>query len=154
MQIGALARRFGLAPSKIRFLEDEGLVRPVRRTPAGYREYDEGTAEALAMILQAQSLGFTLEEIRGALTETRVNGLRYDYLLEQIELKLNELDRHIAQVNELRGRLVCASNELKARKKIDATCSKRPPAPAKAGKARPTREARRRTPARRAEAAR
>jgi MerR family copper efflux transcriptional regulator len=29
MQIGELARRFGVAPSKIRFLEDEGLVRPV-----------------------------------------------------------------------------------------------------------------------------
>lgn len=150
MQIGALARRFGLAPSKIRFLEDEGLVRPVRRTSAGYREYDESSAEALGMILQAQSLGFTLEEIRGALAETRVHGLRYDYLLEQIASKLNELDRHIAQVNELRARLVCASNELKARKKIDAKCGTRPPAPlpVKAGKARPTREARQRNPAR------
>lgn len=150
MQIGALARRFGLAPSKIRFLEDEGLVRPVRRTSTGYREYDESSAEALGMILQAQSLGFTLEEIRGALTETRVHGLRYDYLLEQIASKLNELDRHIAQVNELRARLVCASNELKARKKIDAKCGTRPPAPlpVKAGKARPTGEARRRNPAR------
>ncbi len=154
MQIGALARRFGLAPSKIRFLEDEGLVRPVRRTRAGYREYDEGSAEALAMILQAQSLGFTLEEIRGALAETRVHGLRYDYLLEQIELKLNELDRHIAQVNELRARLVCASNELKARKKIDAKCSTKPPAPppVKASKARPTRVAVGETPPKRGKA--
>ena len=150
MRIGELARRFGVASSKIRFLEDEGLVRPVRRTSAGYREYDESSAEALGMILQAQSLGFTLEEIRGALAETRVHGLRYDYLLEQIASKLNELDRHIAQVNELRARLVCASNELKARKKIDAKCGTRPPAPlpVKAGKARPTREARQRNPAR------
>jgi MerR family copper efflux transcriptional regulator len=147
MQIGALARRFGLAPSKIRFLEDEGLVRPVRRTPAGYREYDESSAEALGMILQAQSLGFTLEEIRGALAETRDHGLRYDYLIEQIALKLNELDRHIAQVNELRARLVCASNELKARKKIDAKCNTRPPAPPpiRTGKAHSTPRARRRS---------
>ncbi len=71
MQIGELARRFAVAPSKIRFLEDEGLVRPVRRTEAGYREYDESSAEALAMILQAQSLGFTLDEIKGALAETK-----------------------------------------------------------------------------------
>ena len=61
MQIGELARRFGVAPSKIRFLEDVGLVRPVRRTKAGYREYDESSADALKMILQAQSLGFTLD---------------------------------------------------------------------------------------------
>src|ERR1700726_89965 len=115
MQIGELARRFGVAPSKIRFLEDEGLVQPVRRTRAGYREYDETSAEALTMILQAQSLGFTLDEIKGALAETKHHGLRRDYLIRQIEMKLNELDRHIAQVNELRARLVSARTALKAR---------------------------------------
>ena len=129
MQIGELARRFGLAPSKIRFLEDEGLLRPVRRTPGGYREYDETSAEALKMILQAQSLGFTLDEIKGALAETRAHGLRPDYLIRQIELKLEQLDRHVAQVNELRGRLICASDELKARMKNGAKCDTRPLAP-------------------------
>ena len=129
MQIGELARRFGVAPSKIRFLEDEGLVRPVRRTKAGYREYDESSAEALTMILQAQSLGFTLDEIKGALAETKVNGLRRDYLIGQIARKLNELDRHIVQAQELRARLVCASNELKARIKRGAKCDAGPSAP-------------------------
>jgi DNA-binding transcriptional MerR regulator len=129
VQIGELARRFGLAPSKIRFLEGEGLVRPVRRTSGGYREYDETSAEALNMILQAQALGFTLEEIKGALAETRAHGLRRDYLVRQIELKLEQLDRHVAQVNELRGRLICAADELKARMKNGATCDTRPSAP-------------------------
>jgi len=139
MQIGELARRFGVATSKIRFLEDEGLVRPVRRTKAGYREYDESSAEALTMILQAQSLGFTLDEIKGALAETKVNGLRRDYLIGQIARKLNELDRHIVQAQELRARLVCASNELKARIKRGAKCDARPsaPAPIRTNKPRP-----------------
>src|ERR1700694_1041360 len=128
MQIGELARRFGVAPSKIRFLEDEGLVRPGRRTRTGYREYDESSAEALTMILQAQSLGFTLDEIKGALAEIKNHGLRRDYLIRQIELKLNELDRHTAKVNELRARLVCASNELKARMKKGEKCDTRPAA--------------------------
>jgi MerR family transcriptional regulator, copper efflux regulator len=137
MQIGELARRFGVAPSKIRFLEDEGLVRPVRRTVSGYREYDESSAEALTMILQAQSLGFTLDEIKGALAETKHRGLRRDYLIRQIELKLNELDRHVAQVNELRARLTCASNELKARMKNGEKCDTRPPAPPPIGTKKP-----------------
>jgi DNA-binding transcriptional MerR regulator len=149
MQIGELARRFGVAPSKIRFLEDEGLVRPVRRTRAGYREYDESSAEALAMILQAQSLGFTLEEIKGALAETKRHGLRHDYLIGQIARKLTELDRHIAQAQELRTRLVCASNELKTRLKNGAKCDAGPAAlPARATiQPRPARRADRRTPA-------
>ncbi len=129
MQIGELARRFGVAPSKIRFLEDEGLVRPVRRTKAGYREYDESSAEALTMILQAQSLGFTLDEIKGALAETKINGLRRDYLVGQITRKLSELDRHIAQAQELRARLVCAGNELRARMKRGAKCNEKLAAP-------------------------
>ena len=129
MQIGELARRFGVAPSKIRFLEDQGLVQPVRRTEAGYREYDESSVEALTMILQAQSLGFTLDEIKGALAETKNPGLRPDYLIGQIVRKLTELDRHIVQAQELRARLVCASNELKARMKNGAKCDTRPQAP-------------------------
>jgi MerR family transcriptional regulator, copper efflux regulator len=129
MKIGELARRLAVAPSKIRFLESEGLVRPVRRTSGGYREYDESSAEALKMILQAQSLGFTLEEIKGALAETRAHGLRRDFLIRQIELKVEQLDRHVAQVGELRARLICAGNELKARMKNGATCDTRPSAP-------------------------
>ena len=149
MQIGELARRFGLAPSKIRFLEDEGLVRPVRRTPKGYREYDESSAEALSMILQAQSLGFTLDEIKGSLAETKNHGLRRDYLIGQIMRKLNELDRHIAQVQELRARLVCASNELKTRMKNGAKCDTGPAAmpPVRTSKPRPAQRGPRRIPA-------
>lgn len=145
MQIGELARRFGVAPSKIRFLEDQGLVQPVRRTHAGYREYDESSAEALGMILQAQSLGFTHDEIKGALAETKRHGLRHDYLIAQIARKLSELDRHIAQAQELRARLVCASKELKMRMKNGADCATRPAAPPH--KPRPAQRSHRRIPA-------
>ena len=150
MQIGELARRFGVAPSKIRFLEDEGLVRPVRRTKAGYREYDESSAEALAMILQAQSLGFTLDEIKGALAQTKEHGLRRDYLIGQIARKLTELDRHIAQAHELRTRLVCAGDELKARLKHGANCDARSATaapPIGTNKRRPAQRTHRRNPA-------
>lgn len=148
MQIGELARRFDVASSKIRFLEDQGLVKPVRRTAAGYREYDESSAEALSMILQAQSLGFTLDEIRGALAETTSHGLRYDYLVAQIERKLVELDRHIAQSQELRARLVCANKELKTRMKNGANCKRAAaPSPGRAGRSRPAPQFHRRIPA-------
>jgi DNA-binding transcriptional MerR regulator len=39
--------------SKLRFLEAEGLVEP-RRTPAGYRKYDDGDVERLRYVLSAQ----------------------------------------------------------------------------------------------------
>jgi MerR family copper efflux transcriptional regulator len=147
MRIGELARRFAVATSKIRFLEDEGLVRPVRRTAAGYREYDESSAEALAMILQAQSLGFTLDEIKGALAQTKEHGLRLDYLIGQIERKLTELDRHIVQAQELRARLVCAGNELTARLKHGVNCDAKPAPAIGTNKRRPAQRTQRRSPA-------
>lgn len=117
MKIGELARRLDVASSKIRFLEAEGLVRPVGRSAGGYREYDETSVAALEIILQAQSFGFTLQEIKGALADKTHNVHSHDYLIKRLSQKLNELDRHIAQVQDLRGRIVSAVADLKTRAK-------------------------------------
>ncbi len=60
MKIGELAKRLGVAPSKIRFLEANGLVQPPDRRQSGYRDYDESAVERLEIILQAQSSGSRL----------------------------------------------------------------------------------------------
>lgn len=118
MKIGELARRLDVASSKIRFLEAEGLVQPVGRSAGGYREYDETSVAALELILQAQSFGFTLQEIKGALADRKRHDVHsHDYLIKRLSQKLNELDRHIAQVQDLRGRIVAAVNDLKTRAK-------------------------------------
>ncbi len=56
--IGVLLRHLqpefpGLSASKIRFLEDQGLVRP-HRTASGYRKYSEEDIERLATVLRLQ----------------------------------------------------------------------------------------------------
>ncbi|RLZ02497.1 MerR family transcriptional regulator [Kocuria tytonicola] len=58
MGIGALLRhlqpRFpDLTPSKVRFLEDQGLVHP-QRTASGYRKYSEEDVERLSTVLSLQ----------------------------------------------------------------------------------------------------
>lgn len=133
MKIGELARRLDVTPSKIRFLEAEGLVQPVGRSDGGYREYDETSVAALEIILQAQSFGFTLQEIKGALADKTRNVHSHDYLIKRLSQKLSELDRHIAQVQDLRGRIVSAVDDLKARAKNGtgpiAPCATRRTAP-------------------------
>jgi MerR family transcriptional regulator, copper efflux regulator len=114
MRIGELAGRLGIATSKIRFLEARGLIHPTRR-PSGYRDYDDSTLEMLQIILQAQSLGFTLDEISVSLTETRGGRLRCDYLIKRLTAKLHELDRHIALTAALRERVVELIGELGTR---------------------------------------
>lgn len=56
--IGALLRQLqpefpGLSASKIRFLEDQGLVHP-HRTPSGYRKYSEADIDRLSTVLRLQ----------------------------------------------------------------------------------------------------
>ncbi|WP_394838024.1 MerR family transcriptional regulator [Pendulispora rubella] len=115
MRIGELAKRLGVATSKIRFLEARGLVHSTRR-PSQYREYDEGALEHLEFVLQAQSLGFTLDEISRALIEAGGRKrLRCHEMVRRLNAKLEEIDTHIAQTRALRTRVVRMIARLEAR---------------------------------------
>ncbi|MBU4213410.1 MAG: MerR family transcriptional regulator [Actinobacteria bacterium] len=52
--LGALRIEFpAMTPSRLRFLEDQGLVHPVR-TPAGYRQYSPADIDRLRYVLRQQ----------------------------------------------------------------------------------------------------
>jgi DNA-binding transcriptional MerR regulator len=58
LSIGQVLAKLGpefpdLSPSKLRFLEDQGLISP-QRTPSGYRKFDTGDVERLRYILTLQ----------------------------------------------------------------------------------------------------
>jgi DNA-binding transcriptional MerR regulator len=62
MRIGELAARAGVTTKAIRYYEERGLVK-ARRTPAGYRDFDDTSLEVIAMIRNAQRLGVKLGEM-------------------------------------------------------------------------------------------
>ena len=68
--VGELAKGAGVKPDTVRFYEKAGLLKKPSRTPAGYRLYDRDALSQLRFIRQAQSLGFSLQEIK------RILGLR------------------------------------------------------------------------------
>jgi DNA-binding transcriptional MerR regulator len=67
MRIGELARRGGVSVQAIRFYERRRLMRTPRRTPAGYRIYNEKDLESVTVIKKMQRFGFKLAEIRRVL---------------------------------------------------------------------------------------
>lgn len=69
MKIGELSRKSGIAPSAIRFYEEQGLLSPMSRTAAGYRQYASNAPDRLLLIQRAKKLGFSLDDIRGMLGE-------------------------------------------------------------------------------------
>jgi DNA-binding transcriptional MerR regulator len=61
---GQLAQRAQINLETVRFYEQEGLLSPASRTPAGYRKFAEVAVGRLAFVKGAKALGFSLEEIR------------------------------------------------------------------------------------------
>jgi DNA-binding transcriptional MerR regulator len=69
MNIGELAKRTGMATSKIRFYEAAGLLGVVERKENGFRTYSEHSLVTLAFIQDAQKAGLDLEAIRALLPQ-------------------------------------------------------------------------------------
>ncbi len=59
MRIGEVAGRAGVPAKTIRFWEDQHLLPPPGRTPAGYRDYGPAILERLAFIRHSQAAGLT-----------------------------------------------------------------------------------------------
>jgi MerR family redox-sensitive transcriptional activator SoxR len=66
LTIGQVATRSGVAPSALRYYEDQGLIR-ADRTPGGARRYARSVLRRLAFVRAAQNVGLSLTEIRDAL---------------------------------------------------------------------------------------
>lgn len=111
MKIGELAARTGLTPSRIRYYEDIGLLMAVDRLPNGYRVYGSDAIVALRLIIMAQRIGFTLDEIRRLAPR---NGAGWDKALidKFFERKIAEIEAEEARLAAGKARLVAVRNAM------------------------------------------
>ena len=61
---GEMARRSGNTLRTVRFYEEEGILRAVRRTDGGHRLFDEPELERLTLVTDMRSAGLSLDEIK------------------------------------------------------------------------------------------
>jgi MerR family transcriptional regulator, redox-sensitive transcriptional activator SoxR len=66
LTIGAISERTGVAPSALRFYEDQGLIHTTR-SAGGQRRYAREVVRRVSFIRVAQRVGLRLDEIREAL---------------------------------------------------------------------------------------
>jgi MerR family copper efflux transcriptional regulator len=86
----ALCRAANVTRGQLRLYEEEGLIAPLGRTEAGYRQYGDDTLDRLRAILHLKELGLTLAEIalllcnrdQGALDEQAVQQLAREVLIK------------------------------------------------------------------------
>ncbi|AUS44317.1 MerR family DNA-binding transcriptional regulator (plasmid) [Ralstonia solanacearum] len=113
MKIGELARMSGVAASRIRFYEANGLLQPAQRQANGYREYAPETLTRLEIILRAQDTGFSLEEIRALLPPDQ-GDWPHDELLQALRRKVSEIALLEQRLAQNKRHLVALIKEMEA----------------------------------------
>ena len=114
MKIGELARRSGLAHSRIRFYESIGLLKTVERRPNGYRTYPPEAVQVLDLIASAQKAGFSLDEIR-ALMPADLEQWEHGSLIEALRRKVEEIGALEARLAQSKAHLVALLAEIEAK---------------------------------------
>ncbi|HEP0586921.1 TPA: MerR family transcriptional regulator [Klebsiella aerogenes] len=121
MNIGTLAKRSGLAPSRIRYYERAGILKTVQRKANGYRSYPEETLVVLGLITTAQAAGFTLEEI-AALLPSDLNHWDRQTLLATLQQKVADIEKLEQKLAYGKAQLVSVIDEIQ-QKPDDIDCA-------------------------------
>ena len=103
--IGELARQAGVKADTVRFYEKQGLLSKPTRTAAGYRVYDEAALKQLRFIKQAQSLGFSLQEVHRILNLRGEGKTTCRCVLAIAEATLSETEAKLRELEQFRNNL-------------------------------------------------
>lgn len=105
LRIGDLAVRTGVKVATIRWYEKVGMLTEPDRTGANYRLYGGDALRRLTFIRRARDLGFSLDEVR-ELLDLSGQGSRDCAAVDEIASRhLAEVERKLADLRRLRGRL-------------------------------------------------
>ena len=103
--IGELARQIGINPKTVRYYEDINLLPKSKRGENNYRIYSKDTLNRLIFIKKAQSLGFTLREIKEILS-LRERGLKpCSHVRDLSKQRIADIEQKITELTTLRHEL-------------------------------------------------
>jgi MerR family mercuric resistance operon transcriptional regulator len=105
LKIGDVAKLSGIGIEALRFYEKSGLLEKPARTLSGYRMYGRDVLDRLAFIKQAQTLGFSLDEIRRIVADARAGQSPCDEVREIVRHRLEDLDERMREMRRYRKEL-------------------------------------------------
>ena len=105
LKIGEVSQMSGIGIEALRFYERSGLLGKPVRSMSGYRLYDEGVLERLAFIKKAQTLGFSLDEIRRIIADAGSGASPCDEVRDIVRRRLAELDERMREMRRYRKEL-------------------------------------------------
>ena len=112
LTIGKLAKKAEISIDSIRFYERRGLLAEPVRTESNYRLYPAEAADQLRFIKKAQTLGFSLDEIKELLE------LQHDPTASKADVKLKTEKK----IEDIREKVRCLTRMLQTLEQLSGTC--------------------------------
>jgi DNA-binding transcriptional MerR regulator len=112
MKIGELAAATGTSTDTLRYYERQRLLDAPTRADNGYRRYVVADVARVRFVRAAQSLGFSLAEIRVAVGQQRAGRLGRAEIEKGLHRKIAEIDAHMARLRALKKELTSAFGSL------------------------------------------
>lgn len=103
--IGRLAKEVGVTVDAIRYYERCDLLPESERSPSGYRLYHEDVLQRIHFIRHAQSVGFSLNEIRELLSLRDDPGRSATEVKHLVREKIADVDARIHSLERIRDEL-------------------------------------------------
>ena len=104
-KIGELAQKTGLGVGNLRYYSDLGLLNPIKRGDNGYRYYNGDSIQQVEFIKKAQTIGFTLDEIKQILNVRHQGKTPCDLVKALLNSKIGELELKIQQMTLFKAEL-------------------------------------------------
>lgn len=105
LSVRQLAREARVSSRTLRYWESRGLIAPAGRTHTNYRIYTERAVERVHFIRKAQSLGFTLAEIRQIFDLAGSRKAPCESVIRWMGDKVRGLEGQIRMLQDLKVRL-------------------------------------------------
>src|ERR1700730_15254045 len=93
---GQIANMANVNIETLRYYENNGLIPSPTRSESGYRLYSEEVLTRIAFIKNAKFCGFTLKEIKKALTKSEDFSISIADFIAVIDRKIDSINREIA----------------------------------------------------------
>lgn len=116
VSISALSIAYGLTPEALRYYEEKGLLTPERASANGFRRFSIADVQRLGIIKSLQRQGFSLDEIRRALT-----GCPLEELIALMDEKRAQLREQLALSQAIYHRLTAGTDLLRDCERLEGT---------------------------------
>ena len=111
MRIGELAEAAGTTTKTLRFYEEQGLLPPAERTPAGYRDYTPDAVSRIDFVHRGQAAGLTLAQIKQILDIRDHGQAPCGHVRDLLDARLADIDAQIADLTTLRDNVAALRDD-------------------------------------------